>query len=140
MSASSIPSPRHRAGAAFWFAGRRAFGLPVMGLLGVCLLPPPVWSFADELDRMWQDRDPVPREQCLTFIVKAWPDKVYRGRTSPHDCLVHAIQAYRAGDHEEAFGWIQASVCPDRELQQSMVRQAPAVLEHLLGHYDSRVP
>ncbi len=96
--------------------------------------------FTEELDRMWQDTNPVPREHCLTFIVKAWPDKVYRGRTSPHDCLAHAIESYRAGDHEEAFGWIQASVCPDRELQQHMVRHAPAVLEYLLARYGSRVP
>lgn len=97
-------------------------------------------SFADEMDRMWRDVNPVPRGQCLTFIVKSWPDKLYRGRTSPHDCLAHAVRAYRAGDHEEAFGWIQASVCPDRELQQHMVRNAPAVLEHLLTRYGSSVP
>ncbi len=112
------------------------------GLLIAYLLvaPPLAASFADELDRMWLDVNPVPRAQCRMFIVKAWPDKIYRGRTSPHDCLAHAIGAYRAGDHEEAFGWIQASVCPDRELQQSMVRNAPAVLHHLLTHYGSRVP
>jgi len=72
--------------------------------------------------------------------VEAWPDKIYRGRTSPHDCLVHAIRSYRAGDHEEAFGWIQASVCPDRELQQSMVRNAPVVLQYLLGRYGDQAP
>lgn len=112
------------------------------GLLaaGLLLTTPVAASMTDELDRMWRDVNPVPREQCRMFIVKAWPDKMYRGRTSPHDCLVHAIRAYRAGDHEEAFGWIQASVCPDRELQQAMVRNAPAVLRHLLGRYGDQVP
>jgi hypothetical protein len=112
------------------------------GLFAACLLlaTPAGAFFADELDRMWQDVNPVPRGQCRMFIVKAWPDKIYRGRTSPHDCLVHAIRSYRAGDHEEAFGWIQASVCPDRELQQSMVRNAPAVLRHLLTSYSPLVP
>jgi hypothetical protein len=127
MSASSIPSPASR-----WTAG--------LALIGVCLLPATAWSFADELDRMWQNHNPVPQGQCRMFIVKAWPDKIYRGRVSPHDCLVHAVSSYRAGDHEEAFGWIQASVCPDRELQQSMVRQAPAVIEHLLTRYAPHVP
>jgi hypothetical protein len=109
--------------------------------VGYLLAPIPARaSFTEELDRMWLDANPVPAGQCLTFIVKAWPDKIHRGRTSPHDCLVHAIDSYRAGDHEEAFGWIQASVCPDRELQQSMVRNAPAVLEHLLTRYGSHVP
>ena len=97
-------------------------------------------SFADELDRVWQDVNPVPRDQCRMFIVKAWPDKIYRGRTSPHECLARAIRVYRAGDHEEAFGWIQASVCPDRELQQSMVRNAPAVLDYLLTRFGAAVP
>ncbi len=109
-------------------------------LLALLLSPLSSWAFNDELDRAWRDQNPVPREQCMAFIVKAWPYKVYRGRTSPHDCLVHAVQAYRAGDHEEAFGWIQASVCPDRELQQAMVRSAPAVIEHLLTRYAPHVP
>ena len=114
----------------------------MIGALLVQLLSPipAEASFADAIDRMWQDANPVPSGQCLTFIVKAWPDKIYRGRTSPRDCLAHAIEAYRAGDHEEAFGWIQAGVCPDRELQQHMVRNAPAVLKHLLARYGSRVP
>lgn len=127
MSASSIPNP----------SGRLAAGLAV---IGVCLLPLPVWPFAEELDRMWLDHNPVPQGQCRMFIVKAWPDKIYRGRVSPHDCLVHAVLSYRAGDHEEAFGWIQASVCPDRELQQSIVLRAPAVIEHLLTRYAPQVP
>ncbi len=112
------------------------------GLLMFCLLAPSAAgaSFADELDRMWQDVNPVPRDQCRMFIVKAWPDKIYRGRTSPRDCLAHAIRSYRAGDHEEAFGWIQASVCPDRELQQAMVRSAPSVLDYLLARYGPQVP
>lgn len=50
------------------------------------------------------------------------------------------MQAYRSGDHEEASGWIQASVRPNRELQQLMVRYASAALAHLLGHYGHRVP
>lgn len=114
----------------------------VLASLATCVLAATAAgaSFKEELDRVWQDVNPVPRDQCRMFIVKAWPDKIYRGRTSPHDCLARAIGAYRAGDHEEAFGWIQASVCPDRELQQSMVRNAPAVLHHLLGRYGVQVP
>lgn len=80
-----------------------------------------------------------PGGQCLHFLVKAWPYKVYRGRTSPHDCLVRAIRDYRNGDHEEAIGWLQAAVCPDREAQQRLVRQAPAVLAHLLTKYGAEV-
>jgi hypothetical protein len=112
------------------------------GLLMLPLLAaaPAGATFAEELDRVWQDVNPVPRDQCRMFIVKAWPDKIHRGRTSPRDCLAHAIRSYRAGDHEEAFGWIQASVCPDRELQQAMVRSAPSVLEHLLTRYGPHVP
>lgn len=53
------------------------------GLFAACVLiaPPAGAGFADELDRMWQDVNPVPRDQCRMFIVKAWPDKIYRGRT-----------------------------------------------------------
>lgn len=121
--------------------GRKPTGIVLASLVTCTLLSAPAGaSFGEELDRVWQDVNPVPRDQCRMFIVKAWPDKIHRGRTSPRDCLAHAIRSYRAGDHEEAFGWIQASVCPDRELQQSMVRNAPAVLHHLLTRYGAVVP
>lgn len=107
--------------------------------LTILLLAGRSWAFTDELDALWLDVNPVPRGQCLHFLVKAWPYKVYRGRTSPHDCLVKAIRDYRNGDHEEAIGWLQAAVCPDREAQQSLVRQAPAVLDHLLTKYGAEV-
>lgn len=96
-------------------------------------------AMTDALDGLWLDTDPVPRGNCLNFLVKAWPYKVYRGRTSPHDCLVKAIRDYRNGDHEEAMGWIQAGFCPDREAQQQVVREAPAVLQHLLTTYGPQV-
>lgn len=107
--------------------------------LTILLLAGRSWAFTDELDALWLDVNPVPRGQCLHFLVKAWPYKVYRGRTSPHDCLVKAIRDYRNGDHEEAIGWLQAAVCLDREAQQSLVRQAPAVLDHLLTKYGAEV-
>lgn len=100
----------------------------------------PALALTDALDVLWEDTNPVPRGNCLHFLVKAWPYKVYRGRTSPHDCLVKAIRDYRNGDHEEAMGWIQAAFCPDREAQQDVVRQAPAVLDFLLTQYGAKVP
>lgn len=113
--------------------------LSIAGLaLATLLLAGRSWAFTDELDALWRDTNPVPREQCLHFLVKAWPHKLYRGRTSAHDCLVKAIADYRNGDHEEAIGWLQAAVCPDRETQQSLVRQAPAVLDYLLTKYGAR--
>nr|MBI3611802.1 hypothetical protein [Nitrospirota bacterium] len=99
----------------------------------------PLHAFADTLDALWQDTNPVPRGECLHFLVKAWPHKLYRGRTSPHDCLVKAIRDYRSGDHEEAMGWLQAAFCPEREAQQNLVKQAPAVLDYLLTKYGPEV-
>lgn len=118
-------------------AGSRLFGVTLAFLL---VLPVnSLHAFSGTLDVLWRDTNPVPRGDCLHFLVKAWPYKVYRGLTSPHDCLVKAIQDYRSGDHEEAMGWLQAAICPDREAQQDFVRQAPAVLEYLLATYGSEV-
>lgn len=105
----------------------------------ILLQAEPVHAFTGKLDALWQDANPVPRGECLQFLVKAWPYKLYRGRTSPHDCLVKAIRDYRNGDHEEAMGWLQAAFCPDREAQQNLVRQAPAVLDYLLATYGREV-
>lgn len=109
----------------------------LVGCMVVSALPAQALTdgFGDELDALWRDTNPVPRANCLQFLVKAWPQRVYRGRTSPHDCLVNAIRDYRNGDHEEAMGWIQAAFCPDREAQQGLMRRAPAVLEYLLTTY-----
>ncbi|TAJ06923.1 MAG: hypothetical protein EPO61_13130 [Nitrospirae bacterium] len=99
----------------------------------------PLHAFTGTLDALWLETNPVPRGECLHFLVKAWPYKLYRGRISPHDCLVNAIRDYRKGDHEEAMGWLQAAFCPDREAQQNLVRQAPAVLDYLLTKYGPEV-
>ncbi|MDE3036718.1 MAG: hypothetical protein KGO52_04670 [Nitrospirota bacterium] len=122
--------------------GGRKTGRALVGsLLALLILSyaGPVHALSGTLDALWQDRNPVPRGECLHFLVKAWPYKVYRGRTSPHDCLVKAIRDYRNGDHEEAMGWLQAAFCPDREAQQNLVKQAPAVLDYLLTTYGSEV-
>ncbi|MEX5215717.1 MAG: hypothetical protein NW703_16340 [Nitrospiraceae bacterium] len=92
------------------------------------------------LDAMWLNRNPVPHEHCLSFIVKAWADHLLRGRISPHDCVAFAIREYRRGDHEQALGWLQAGLCPDRDAQQELVRRAPAVFQFLLSTYGPQVP
>lgn len=121
--------------------GRKAGRALVGSLLTLLILlyAGPVHALSGMLDALWQDRNPVPRGECLHFLVKAWPYKIYRGRTSPHDCLVKAIRDYRNGDHEEAMGWLQAAFCPDREAQQNLVKQAPAILNYLLTTYGSEV-
>ena len=96
-------------------------------------------GFRDELDAFWDDTNPAPRGNWLQFLVKAWPQRLYRGRISPHDCLVNAIRDYRNGDHEEAMGWIQGAFCPNLDAQQRLMRQAPAVLDHLLTKYGPAV-
>jgi len=113
--------------------------LALMLMVATLLLASPSWAFTRELDALWQDTNPVPRGHCLYFLVKAWPHKLYRGKTSAHDCLVKAIRDYRNGDYEEAMGWLQAAFCPDREAQQTLVRQAPAVLDYLLTTYGPEV-
>lgn len=102
--------------------------------------PPALFAFVDDLEALWQDRNPVPYGGCLRFIVKAWPSHHYRGRTSPHDCLVNAITKYREGDHEYAFGWLLCAACPDRLRQDTLLRNAPKVLEHLIRVYGPAVP
>lgn len=120
--------------------GRGAVSLiAYLAFTAAVLFPLPAPAFSDVLDAMWQDTNPVPHGDCLHFLVKAWPYKVYRGKTSPHDCLVKAIRDYRNGDHEEAMGWLQAAFCPDRDAQQELVRQAPAVLGYLMTKYGPEV-
>ncbi len=101
--------------------------------------PPVLFGFVNDLEALWQDRNPVPAGGCLAFIVKAWPYHHYRGRTSPHDCLVNAIVKYREGDHEYAFGWLLGAACPDRQRQETLLRNAPKVLEQLLRVYGPEV-
>ncbi len=117
--------------------------LPLVAFLSYAVVigtGPPASSSIDDLDAMWANTSPIAHDRCLYFIVKAWPDQVLRGRISPHDCVVSAIREYRRGDHEHAMGWLQAGLCPNREAQQRLVQQAPAVFDHLLTSYGRHVP
>ncbi|GKS57850.1 hypothetical protein YTPLAS18_13770 [Nitrospira sp.] len=103
----------------------------------------PLWAETPSialLDAMWADSNPIAHDRCLYFVVKAWAENVLRGRIAPHDCMTLAVREYRRGDHEHAMGWLQAGLCPDREAQQRLVREAPAVFEYLLRVYGPMVP
>ncbi len=99
-----------------------------------------VVAFQGELDAVWTDRKATPRSNCKDFVVKAGPPQVLRGRTSGQDCLKRAIREYREGDHEEAFGWILAGACPNKDAQGTLLRNAPLVLDYLLKEYGPKVP
>ena len=104
------------------------------------------WQFAfayqEEVDWMWNDVKAKSRggAQCKNFVVKAGPPKILRGKISGRACLENAIESYRHGDHEEAFGWILAGECHDREARVKLVKNAPKVLEYLLERYDHDHP
>ncbi len=106
-------------------------------ILGVCA---PAFAFQSELDAVWNDTKATPRSNCKDFVVKAGPPQVLRGRTSGQDSLKHAIREYREGDHEEAFGWILAGACPNKDAQGTLLRNAPLVLDYLLKEYGPKVP
>ena len=97
-------------------------------------------AFTNVIDGLWNDTKPVPKQDCRNFIVKAGPPRILRGVISGHDTLVHAIQRYREGDHEEAVGWLLAGACPDKDAQETIVRNAPNVLDYMMKEYGPKVP
>jgi hypothetical protein len=109
-------------------------------VVGILNSPPVVPAFQGELDAVWNDRKATPRSNCKDFVVKAGPPQILRGRTSGQDCLKHAIKEYREGDHEEAFGWILAGACSNKDAQATLLRNAPRVLDYLLKQYGPQVP
>ena len=94
-----------------------------------------VSAYQDEVDWMWNNTKPSARGGCKNFIVKAGPPKIIRGRVSGRNCLVNAINAFRKGDHEKAFGWILAGQCHNSQARLILVQNAPLVLEYLLKQY-----
>ena len=111
--------------------------LVVMGLSAVATIPG--FAFQEEVDWMWGDTKPTVRSGCKSFVVKAGPPKILRGKMSGRGCLERAMAAYRKGDHEKAFGWILAGQCHDRQARETLIRNAPAVLSYLLEKYGSEV-
>jgi len=101
-----------------------------------------VFPYQEEVDWMWNDVKPTARlgPACMKFIVKAYPIKILRGRVAGHTCLEKAIESYRKGDHEEAFGWILAGQCHDPLARETLVKHAPRVLEYVLQQYGNEVP
>ena len=102
--------------------------------------PLSVLAYQDDVDWMWQNTKPSARGGCKNYVVKAGPPKILRGRVSGRDCLVNAINAFRKGDHEKAFGWILAGQCHDPQAQLALVQNAPLVLKYLLTRYGTNTP
>ena len=100
------------------------------------------WSFQEEIDWLWNDIKPTARQgpACLKFIVKAYPIRILRGKVSGRTCVEHAVNSYRKGDHEEAFGWILGGYCHDRSTRVELVKHAPKVMEYVVQQYGKRVP
>ncbi|MCA9471080.1 MAG: hypothetical protein MRJ96_09310 [Nitrospirales bacterium] len=117
-----------------------SYMLPI--LLGQLLFSQSVLAYQEEVDWMWQDVKAKARggAQCKNFVVKAGPPEILRGKISGRACLKKAIQSYRHGDHEEAFGWILAGECHDRQARDKLVRHAPKVLEYVVKTYGHDVP
>ncbi len=109
-------------------------------VVGLFLAAGPAHGFEETVDWIWNDTNPVPRGTCRNFIVQAGPPKVLRGKTSGRDCLKHAVRAYREGDHEEAFGWILAGQCHDREARERLVRNAANALDYVIKKYGAETP
>ena len=116
------------------------FGVFLIVITTVLIAPIGASAFQEEVDWMWNDTKPSARSGCKNFVVKAGPPKILRGRTSGQTCLTHAIQSYRKGDHEKAFGWILAGQCHDRQARETLVGNAPKVLDYLLKQYGEQVP
>lgn len=117
----------------------RVYSLILTGAL-VLAVPPSSWAFTNVVDALWNDAKPVPKQDCRNFIVKAGPPRIFRGVVSGHDTVVHTIERYREGDHEEAMGWLLAGACPDKDAQETIVRNAPNVLGYLMKEYGPKVP
>ena len=116
-----------------------ALSLSILLTLTVLLVPVQGFGYENEVDWMWNDTKPTSKGRCKTFVVKAGPPKILRGTVSGRTCLTHAIQAYRKGDHEKAFGWILAGQCHDRQARDTLIKNAPRVLEYLLEQYGPNV-
>lgn len=100
------------------------------------------FAFQEEIDWIWNDVKSTARQgpACMKYIVKAYPIKIFRGNVSGRTCLTHSIESYRKGDHEEALGWILAGQCHDRLARETLVKNAPKVLEYVLQEYGKEVP
>lgn len=100
------------------------------------------FAFQEEIDWIWNDTKPTARggPACMKYIVKAYPIKIFRKNVSGRTCLKNSIESYGKGDQEEALGWILAGQCHDRLARETIVKNAPKVLEYVLQNYENKVP
>lgn len=117
-----------------------AFVTVPLCLLLILLVPMQSLGYQNEVDWIWNDTKPTSKGGCKNFVVKAGPPKILRGRVSGRTCLTNAIQSYRIGDHEKAFGWILAGQCHNRQARETLVKNAPNVLSYMLQQYGPHVP
>jgi len=100
-----------------------------------------IFAFQEEVDWIWNDVKSTARQgpACTKFIVKANPIKIFPGNVWGPICLKNSIESYRKGDHEEALGWILAGQCHNRLARETIVKQAPRVLEYVLQQYGNEI-
>ncbi len=100
-----------------------------------------LFAFQEEIDWIWNDTKPTARggPACMKYIVKAYPIKIFRSNVSGQTCLINSIESYRKGDQEEALGWILAGQCHDRLARETIVKNAPKVLEYVLQEYADEI-
>ena len=48
-------------------------------------------AFQEDVDWMWGDTNPTVRSGCKSFVVKAGPPKILRGKMSGRGCLERAL-------------------------------------------------
>ncbi len=101
-----------------------------------------IFSYQEEIDWIWNDTKSSARggPACMKYIVKAYPIKIFRRNVSGETCLINSIESYRKGDQEEALGWILAGQCHDRLARETIVKNAPKVLEYVLQKYADEIP
>jgi hypothetical protein len=88
---------------------------------------------------MWNNFGDPSNLVHLAYVVRAIPP-VLRGTASAHQCVVEAIKAARAGDHDLAVSWLKAGQAHNTDAQNDIQANGAHLIQYILSAFGSSVP
>lgn len=93
----------------------------------------------DNIDWLWITNDPPQQLRCTAFMVNGNGVPVPRGMTTAHECVIHALEAYKDDNIDFAINWLKAGQCHNPAAQQDLQNNRDAALSYAYQKYGPMV-
>jgi len=90
------------------------------------------------IDWMWKTFGDPSNVLHLAYVVRPVPP-LLRGTASAHQCVVEAVKAARAGDHDLALSWLKAGQAHNSAAQREIHSSGSDAIRYVVSKYGKSV-